>query len=38
LQTFLVFLAGLAVGLVLGTTMGVLVMAALVAASRRPPT
>jgi hypothetical protein len=35
--TFLAFLAGLAVGLVCGTTIGVLVMAALVAAARRPP-
>jgi len=37
LQTLLVFLAGLTVGLLLGTTIGVLVMGALVAASRRPP-
>jgi len=31
------FLAGVAVGLVLGTSLGIVVMAALVAASRRPP-
>jgi F0F1-type ATP synthase membrane subunit c/vacuolar-type H+-ATPase subunit K len=37
LPSFLAFVAGLAVGLVCGTTIGVLFMAALVAASRRPP-
>jgi len=35
--TLLAFLAGLAVGLIFGTTIGVLVMAALVAGARRPP-
>jgi len=35
--TLLAFLAGLALGLLVGTTIGVLVMAALVAAARRPP-
>jgi len=38
LPSFLAFLAGLVVGLMCGTTIGILVMAALVAGSRRPPT
>jgi hypothetical protein len=37
LSTLLAFLAGLGVGLLCGVIIGVLVMAALVAGSRRPP-
>jgi hypothetical protein len=37
LASFLSFLVGLAVGLLFGTMIGVLFMAALVASSRRPP-
>jgi hypothetical protein len=37
LSSLLAFLVGLGVGLLCGTTIGVLVMAALVAGSRRPP-
>jgi len=38
LPSLLAFLAGLVVGLLCGTMIGILVMAALVAGSRRPPT
>jgi hypothetical protein len=37
LPSFLAFLAGLVVGLIVGTSIGVLFMAAVVAGSRRPP-